>query len=51
MRERVCDRFAEAAATLNTLTPQQQAAVRGAIRDRVAAEMSEGLADRLADQM
>jgi hypothetical protein len=51
MRERVGDRLAKAAAALNTLTPEQRAAVRNTIRERVTAEIREGLDDRLGDQM
>lgn len=39
MRERVGDRLAKAAAALNTLTPEQRAAVRNALRERVTAEI------------
>jgi Spy/CpxP family protein refolding chaperone len=44
IRARIADRLA-------TLTPEQRAAVRSIIRERLADEMRERMADRIADRL
>jgi hypothetical protein len=51
VRGNVGERLADAAAVLKTLTPEQQAAVRTMIRNKVAAQVRAGLANRIADQL